>query len=89
MPKKDNIETFIDKIYSTPPKKTYKTNKRKNNHIDEIWFIDLADFWIIRLQITKDIDIYSLSLTILVNICGLYHLKISIVKLSQMKFQII
>ena len=43
MPKKDNIKIFIDEIYSTPPKKIFLTNKINNNHIDEIWSIDLAD----------------------------------------------
>ena len=42
MPKKDNIKTFIDEIYSTPPKKNYKPNKLVYK-IDEIWSIDLAD----------------------------------------------
>ena len=41
--KKDNIKTFIDEIYSTPPKKKYETNKIIYNHIDEIWSIALAD----------------------------------------------
>ena len=44
MSKKDNIKTFFDEIYSTPPKKNYPTSKRVYNHIDEIWSIDLADF---------------------------------------------
>ena len=44
MSKKDNIKTFIDEIYSSPPKKNFPTNKIIYNHIDEIWTIDLADF---------------------------------------------
>ena len=43
MSKKDNIKTFIDEIYSTPPKKNYPTNKIIYNRIDEKWSIDLAD----------------------------------------------
>ena len=43
MPKKDNIKTFIDEIYCSPPKKNYETNKIIYNHIDEIGSIDLAD----------------------------------------------
>ena len=43
MSKKDNIKTFIDEIYSKPPKKNYETNKIIYNHIDEIWSIHLAD----------------------------------------------
>ena len=41
--KKELIETFVDEIYSKPPKKNYPTNKVIYNHIDEIWSIDLAD----------------------------------------------
>ena len=41
--KKDLTKTFIDEIYSKPPKKFYPTNKIIYNHIDDIWSIDLAD----------------------------------------------
>ena len=44
MTKKNNFNTFINEIYSKPPKKNYRTNKIVYNHIDEIWSIDLADF---------------------------------------------
>ena len=44
MSKKDNIKTFIDEIYSFPPKKNFPTYKIIYNNIDEIWSIDLADF---------------------------------------------
>ena len=44
MSKKDNNKTFIDEMYSSPPKKNFPTNKIIYNHIDEIWSIDLADF---------------------------------------------
>ena len=44
MPKKDNIKIFIDKIYSSPPKKNYETNKLVYIHIGEIWSFGLADF---------------------------------------------
>ena len=43
MSKKDNNKTFIDEIYSTPPKKIFETNKILYNHIDAIWSLDLAD----------------------------------------------
>ena len=43
MPKKDLIKTFIDEIYSSPPKKNYPTNKIVYNDIDETWIINLAD----------------------------------------------
>ena len=41
--KRDLIKTFIDEIYSSPPRKNYPTNKIIYNHTDEIWSIDLAD----------------------------------------------
>ena len=41
--KKDNIKTFIDEKYSSPPQKFFPTNKIIYNHIDEIWSIDSAD----------------------------------------------
>ena len=44
MSEKDNIKTFIDEMYSSPPEKNFPTNKIIYNHIDEIWSIDLADF---------------------------------------------
>ena len=43
MVKKDSTRTFIDEIYSTPPKKNYPTYKLVYNRIDETWSIDLAD----------------------------------------------
>ena len=43
MTKRDLAKIFIDEIYSKPPKGNYETNKIVNNHIDEIWSIDLAD----------------------------------------------
>ena len=43
MVKKDSTKIFIDESYSEPPRKNYPTNKLINNHIDEIWSIDLAD----------------------------------------------
>ena len=43
MLKKDNVQTFIDEIYPSPPKKNFTTNELIYNHIDEVWTIDLAD----------------------------------------------
>ena len=43
MPKKNKIKTFINEIYSTPPKKNYETNKIIYHHIDETWSINLVD----------------------------------------------
>ena len=44
MTKNNNINTFINEMYSTPRLRNYETNKVVYNHIDEIWSIDLADF---------------------------------------------
>ena len=41
--KRDLNKILIDGIYSSPPKKSYPTDKIVYNHIDEIWSIDLAD----------------------------------------------
>ena len=43
MSKNDNIKTYVDEIYSKPPKKNYPTNKIVYNNIDEIRSIDLVD----------------------------------------------
>ena len=43
MPKKNNINFFIDKIFSKAHKKSYSTNNITYNHIDDNWSIDLAD----------------------------------------------
>ena len=55
--KRDTTKIFLDKIYSTPPKRNYETNKIFYNHIDEIWSIDLADMIDYKIQIIKDLDI--------------------------------
>ena len=64
--KKELIKTFVDDIYSKPPKKKYETNKLVYNHIDEIWSIDLADMIDYKISNNKGlrsifviIDIYS------------------------------
>ena len=44
MIKRDLTKIFVDEIYSKAPKRNYPTNKIIYFHIDEIWFIDLADF---------------------------------------------
>ena len=41
---KDLIKIFVDEIYSKPSMRNYPTNKVIYNHIDEIWFIDSADY---------------------------------------------
>ena len=35
------IDTFINEIYSKPPKKNYETNKTLLKSIDETWSADL------------------------------------------------
>ena len=38
-----NIKTFINEIYSKPPKKYYTTNKTDVYHIDDTWSLDILD----------------------------------------------
>ena len=38
-----SIKTFINEIYSKPPKKGYATNKTDVYHIDDIWSLDILD----------------------------------------------
>ena len=44
MTKRNNINAFINEIYSKPPMRYYPTKRIVYNHIDEIWSIDFADF---------------------------------------------
>ena len=37
------IKTFINEIYSKPPKKKYPRNKTHVYHIDKIWSLDILD----------------------------------------------
>ena len=41
--KKDITKTFIDEIYSSPPRNNYPTNKTIIKSIDETWSSDLVD----------------------------------------------
>ena len=43
MKKRDLTKTFIDEIYSKPPKKNYPTNKTIIKSIDDTWSSDLLD----------------------------------------------
>ena len=36
-------KTFLNEIYSKPPKKNYATNKTEVHHIDDIWSLDILD----------------------------------------------
>ena len=38
------IKTFINEIYSKPPKKNYATNKSDVYHIDDLWNLDILDY---------------------------------------------
>ena len=43
----NNIKTFVNEIYSKPPKRNYATNKTDVYFIDDIWsldFLDLKDY---------------------------------------------
>ena len=44
MIQKDLTKIFSDEIYSKAPKKSYETNLKICNNIDEVWSFDLADF---------------------------------------------
>ena len=52
MTEKKNNKTFVNEISSKPPKKNYPTKKILNNHIDEIWSIDLA--YMIDYKVSKN-----------------------------------
>ena len=41
--KRDLTKIFIDKIYSTPTKKNYPTNKTIIKSIDDTWSSDILD----------------------------------------------
>ena len=41
--KRDLTKTFIDEIYSSPPKNKYPTNKTKIKSIYDTWSSDLLD----------------------------------------------
>ena len=49
---KDLPKIFLDKIYSSPPKKKFSTDKLTCNQIEEIGSIDLAD--IIDYKVSKN-----------------------------------
>ena len=51
--KKNIINTFINEIQSKPPVKNYETKKTIQNHVDEIWSIDLADMIDYKYSINK------------------------------------
>ena len=86
--KKDLTKIFIDEIYSKPPRRNYRTNKIVYNHIDEIWSIDLADMIGYK---TSNIKGFRYTFIVIDNFSKYLWailLKINIVKLSQMNFQI-
>ena len=75
-----NIKTFINELYSKPPRKYYATNKTVVYHIDDIWsldILDLKDYGLEKIEIT---DIFLLSKTIFQNLDGQYLSKIKLLK---------
>ena len=89
MSKKDNINIFIDEIYSKPPKRTHPVNKVIYNHIDEIWSFDLADMIDYKFSKNKVYRYIFIKIDNFSKYLWAIPLKIkNIVKLSQMKLQI-
>ena len=80
MSKKDNFKVFIDGNYSKPSMKKYPTIKLIYNHIDEIWSIDLADKIDYKNSNKKGYRYIFIITDNFSKICGLYLLKIKIVK---------
>ena len=62
------IRSFVDEIYSEPPKKNYITNKTEVYHIDDIWPLDILDL----KDMLEDKDIFQLRLMFLVTLVGQY-----------------
>ena len=87
-PTKDKIKLFIDEIYSTPPKKNYKTKKKVYNHTDEIWSIDLPDMVDYKTSNNNGFRYIFVIIDSFSKILRCIPLKKNIVKLSQMNFQI-
>ena len=56
-----SIKTFINEIYSKPPKKNYATNKSDVYHIDGIWCLDKLDLKDYGPENNRDTEIFSLS----------------------------
>ena len=42
--KQDLTKIFIDEVYKKSPKRNFETTNTVYNYIDEIWYIDRADF---------------------------------------------
>ena len=52
-----SINTFIDEIYSKPPKKNYLTNKTDVYHIDDAWSLYILDLKNYRPEKKKKLQI--------------------------------
>ena len=72
MEKRDLTKKFVDEIYSKPPRKNYPTNKIVYNSIDEIWFIDLADFSDYKTSNKKGFRYIFIFIDIFRNISGVF-----------------
>ena len=86
--KKDLTKTFIDEIYSSPPKKNYPTNKIIYNHIDQIWSVDLADMIDYKISNNKGYRYIFIIIDIFSKYLFAIPFKKNLVKLSQTNFQI-
>ena len=86
--KKDLTKTFIDEIYSSPPKKNYPTNKIIYNHIDQIWSFDLADMIDYKISNNKGYRYIFIIIDIFSKYLFAIPFKKNLVKLSQTNFQI-
>ena len=53
-----NIKTFLNEIYSKPPKKNYATNKTDVYNINEIWSLDKLDLKDYGPKKPEDIDMF-------------------------------
>ena len=86
--KKNLTKIFINEICSKAPKRNYPTIKKIYNHIDETWSIDLADMIDYKISNNKGFRYIFIITDNFSKYLWAIPLKINIVKLSQMNFQI-
>ena len=55
---KKSIKSFIDEIYSQPPKKIYPTNKTDVCQVDHIRSLDISDLKISGLKTIEVIEMF-------------------------------
>ena len=75
-----NIKTFINEIYSKPPKKNYATNKTDVYHIDDIWSLDILDLKDYGPENNRGYRYVLVIITIFQNMDGQYLSKIKMLK---------